>query len=58
MELVKDGYVMVSKEEYNDVIRFIDSFNKLFNSGYMVFNRQLNTIRKIGDKLVKPKVKE
>ena len=58
MELKKDGYIWVSEKEYNEVIRFMDTFKKFFNSGYMVFNRQLNALRKIEEKLTKPVKKE
>jgi len=59
MELeTRDGYIYVSKKEYESNLRFIELFGKFFSSGYMVFNRQLNNIRKEGEKLVKPTKRE
>jgi len=52
----KDGGVLISSEEYKKVIKFIDLYNKYFDTTYVIGNRQLNTLRKLGGQLVKPTI--
>lgn len=59
MELeTPDGYVLISKQEYKDIIRFVEGFMKFFDPTYIIFNRQLNTLKKLGERITKPKIKD